>query len=121
MQRLPGYRAPKGAVVHDERELDATLRTVLAAGVDVLVTEIIPGGDDRYCSYYSHLDEQGEPLLHFTKRKPRQYPIGCGRAPTTSPSGARVHALARGCGSSRASACGASATSSPSATPATAS
>jgi len=78
MQRLPGYRAPKGAVVHDERELDATLRTVLSAGVDVLVTEIIPGGDDRFCSYYSYLDEHGEPLLHFTKRKPRQYPIGFG-------------------------------------------
>lgn len=43
-------------------------------GLRMCVTEIVPGDDDAYCSYYSYLDEHGEPLLHVTKRKLRQYP-----------------------------------------------
>jgi D-aspartate ligase len=60
----------------------ATLREALlrahAVGVDMLLTEIIPGGEDRYCSYFTYLDEAGRPLFHFTKRKLRQYPVGFG-------------------------------------------
>ena len=44
----------------------------------LLVTEIIPGADDQFCSYFSYLDENGQPLLHFTKHKLRQYPIHFG-------------------------------------------
>ena len=51
-------------------------------GVAVLATEIVPGRDDAsFCSYYSYLDERGEPLFHMTKRKLRQSPahfgLGC--------------------------------------------
>jgi cyanophycin synthetase len=49
-----------------------------AAGVEMLVTEVIAGPDDEYVSYYGYLDEHGEPLLQFTKRKIRQYPIRFG-------------------------------------------
>ncbi len=46
---------------------------------DLIVTEIIPGvGENQIQSYYSYLDENGIPLMHFTKRKPRQYPIYSG-------------------------------------------
>jgi D-aspartate ligase len=75
---LPGYKTPKGTVVHNDDELGATLDLMTSAGVGALVTEIIPGSDDRFCSYYSYLDETGQPLVHFTKRKPRQYPIAFG-------------------------------------------
>jgi predicted ATP-grasp superfamily ATP-dependent carboligase len=51
---------------------------MFAAGIGALITEIIPGDDSRFCSYYTYLDENGRPLLHFTKRKPRQYPIAFG-------------------------------------------
>jgi predicted ATP-grasp superfamily ATP-dependent carboligase len=45
-----------------------------AAGVDVMLVEMIPGPDDRLCSYYTYLDENGEPLFHFTKRIIRRFP-----------------------------------------------
>ena len=78
LRNAPDFTNPKGTVVHDEAELHAYLGGLFEAGVGGLVTEIIPGDDERYCSYYSYLDDDGEPLVHFTKRKPRQYPIEFG-------------------------------------------
>lgn len=46
--------------------------------VEMMVTELIPGGDRGYCSYYSYLDQAGEPLFHLTKKKLRQHPTGFG-------------------------------------------
>jgi predicted ATP-grasp superfamily ATP-dependent carboligase len=43
-----------------------------------MATEVIPGPDDSYCSYFGYLDEAGRPLFHITKRKPRQFPIHFG-------------------------------------------
>lgn len=67
-----GWRA-KGLVVHTVDELAA----VVAAVTGVVVTEIVPGPDDAFCSYYTYFVD-GEPLFHFTKRKLRQYPIRWG-------------------------------------------
>jgi predicted ATP-grasp superfamily ATP-dependent carboligase len=43
--------------------------------------EVIPGSDDLLCSYYTYLDESGEPQFDFTKRIIRRYPehegFGC--------------------------------------------
>ena len=78
LRNAPDFANPKGLIVTDEAQLHAYLERLFDAGVGGLVTEIIPGDDDRYCSYYSYLDERGEPLVHFTKRKPRQYPIEFG-------------------------------------------
>jgi D-aspartate ligase len=47
-------------------------------GLGSLVTEIIPGRDDQYVSYWTYVDDAGHPLFHFTKRKIRQYPIHFG-------------------------------------------
>jgi D-aspartate ligase len=47
-------------------------------GIEVLVTDIIPGTDEDFTSYYSYLLPDGEPLFHFTKHKLRQLPIGFG-------------------------------------------
>jgi predicted ATP-grasp superfamily ATP-dependent carboligase len=68
----------KGVVVHTPKELERSYAEISAAGVRVLLTEIIQGVDDEYCSYYTYIEEDGEPLVHFTKRKIRQYPVGFG-------------------------------------------
>jgi predicted ATP-grasp superfamily ATP-dependent carboligase len=59
-------------------ELEASLRNTQSTGLRMLVTEIIPGADDEFCSYYTYVDENGECLVHFTKRKLRQFPVGFG-------------------------------------------
>jgi predicted ATP-grasp superfamily ATP-dependent carboligase len=71
---LPNYASPKGALVRDRSELARAVEPIVSIGLPLLVTEFIPGGDDRLCSYYSYLDNEGRPLLHFTKRKFRQFP-----------------------------------------------
>jgi D-aspartate ligase len=43
----------------------------------VVVTEVVPGPDESFCSYYTYLVD-GEPLFHYTKRKLRQHPIHFG-------------------------------------------
>jgi predicted ATP-grasp superfamily ATP-dependent carboligase len=71
----------KAVRVHSPEELLREFERTAELGVSMLVTEIVPGGDDQLCSYYSYLDEDGEPLYHFTKKKVRQYPpefgLGC--------------------------------------------
>lgn len=68
----------KGFVVTSPAELESRYRSVEEAGLAVLLTEIVKGTDDSYCSYFSYIDEDGQPLVHFTKRKLRQYPNGFG-------------------------------------------
>jgi D-aspartate ligase len=65
-------------VAHDRRELELMFGRLARLDLDVIASEIIPGTDDRFASYYTYLDQQGEPLLHFTKRKLRQYPPSFG-------------------------------------------
>lgn len=66
--------ARKLIVAADERELETTLEEMLGLGIDVLATEIVPGREDQFASYYTYMDSGGEPLFHFTKRKLRQFP-----------------------------------------------
>jgi predicted ATP-grasp superfamily ATP-dependent carboligase len=49
-------------------------------GIVVMLVEKIPGPDDRYCSYYTYIDETGEALFDFTKRIIRRYPYNQGGA-----------------------------------------
>jgi predicted ATP-grasp superfamily ATP-dependent carboligase len=67
-------------VVHDREELEHWFGRTLDAGVKMLVTELIPGADDQIFNYYTYLDDRGEPLYHFTKRKLRQWPARFGLA-----------------------------------------
>ena len=71
--RAPAAWRAKGLVVDNAGELATAVREVH----DVVVTEIVPGPDDAFCSYYSYFVD-GEPRFHFTKRKLRQYPIRWG-------------------------------------------
>ena len=43
----------KALVVDDTEALEAAFRATEAHGLEMIVTEIIPGDDSRYCSYYS--------------------------------------------------------------------
>jgi D-aspartate ligase len=67
----------KGFVADTRAELDEFFRATSAAGVDMLVTEMVRG-PDRYHSSYTYLDENGESLWTFTKQKLRQYPVTFG-------------------------------------------
>ena len=70
----------KALLASDAEELRRQFARVQALGVEVQLTETIPGPEDAFCSYYSYLDERGEPLLHFNRHKLRQYPTGFGTA-----------------------------------------
>jgi D-aspartate ligase len=63
-------------VVGSRAELEAELAG-LPEGLEMIATEIVPG-PDRFCSYYSYIDERGEPLFHYTKQKLRQFPVRFG-------------------------------------------
>ena len=79
----------KAVRVTSPEELVAEFERTAELGVSMLVTEIVPGRDDALCSYYSYLDQDGQPLYHFTKKKERQYPpefgLGCYQLTTWDP------------------------------------
>lgn len=68
----------KAIVIRDQGELRERLTVARSLQVAVMLMEHIPGGDDRLCSYYTYLDEFGNPLVHYTKRLKRRYPRGSG-------------------------------------------
>ena len=76
--RLQQYFKTKLFVIRSREQLCSVFEQVQARGLDMLVSEIIPGGEDRFWSYYTYLDDRLQPLFHFTKRKLRQYPGGFG-------------------------------------------
>jgi D-aspartate ligase len=61
-------------VVRDRAELNERWAELRSIGLEMLVTEVIPGPDDAHHSYYSYIDEEGRPLVHVTKHKLRQFP-----------------------------------------------
>jgi predicted ATP-grasp superfamily ATP-dependent carboligase len=68
----------KAIVVTSIDDLRATYDRVEGTDLSVVITEIVRGTDGVYSSYYSYLDADGVPLLHFTKCKLRQFPLGFG-------------------------------------------
>jgi D-aspartate ligase len=73
-----GDLSPKAVVVRRRVDLEPQLRRILDLQLPVLLTEVVPGPEHDYCSYYGYVDSTGRRLLHFTKRKLRQYPAGFG-------------------------------------------
>ncbi len=68
----------KVLLVNDASELRREYSRLAALGIEMFVTEVIYGQSDEFVSYYGYLDEHGESLVQFTKRKIRQCPPGFG-------------------------------------------
>lgn len=64
----------KAARVDSLRALESLWTTLAAAGVDVLVQELVPGGEDRIESYHVYVDVDGRIAGEFAGRKLRTYP-----------------------------------------------
>jgi D-aspartate ligase len=62
----------KAFTVHGRDELEARLGELIGLGIEMLVTEIVPGDEDQFFGYYSYIDAEGRPLFGITKRKLRQ-------------------------------------------------
>ena len=67
----------KGFVADTWDDIEEFFRLSEAAGIEMLVTEMVRG-PDRYHSGYCYLDEHGENFFTFTKQKLRQLPITFG-------------------------------------------
>jgi D-aspartate ligase len=66
------------AVAYHFDELLEAFDAVYCAGIRTFLVEMIPGPDDKLCSYYTYLDERGNNLIDFTKRVIRRYPMNMG-------------------------------------------
>ena len=65
-------------IVDSHDGVAAAVESIVATGTGAVLMEMIPGPDERLCSYYTYLDEDSRPLLHFTKRVIRRYPLVTG-------------------------------------------
>lgn len=61
-------------VADDHDALRGALAETREHELEVLVTEIVPGEDDRHWTFSTLIDDAGEPLFEVTKRKLRSYP-----------------------------------------------
>jgi len=66
-------------VIRDRGEFEAVRTKTTTLGLDVMITEVVPGSDERLWTCTAYLDGDGRPLLQYTRRKVRQYPPGFGR------------------------------------------
>ncbi len=76
--RLRAKSDAKVLTIGSPDELRVEFERLQDVGVEMLVTEVICGPSDEFVSYFGYVDEQGTPLVRFTKRKMRQYPPGFG-------------------------------------------
>ncbi|MFH1268978.1 MAG: carboxylate--amine ligase [Planctomycetota bacterium] len=71
------------------KELLERYESLKESTAEVMLVEMIPGPDDRLCSYYTYLDENSDPLFDFTKRIIRRYPrvmgAGCSHVTDWNP------------------------------------
>jgi len=72
------WKNRKYLAVESYDELHRNFTELQHHGIEFLLMEFIPGGDDLLCSYYTYMDETGSPLFHFTKRIIRRYPENMG-------------------------------------------
>ncbi len=61
-------------VARDRNELEQIAGWAFGPGVPMLMTEVIPGPETAICTYFTYVDDRGEPLFDYTKSKIRQWP-----------------------------------------------
>ena len=71
-------KCAKAILFSDLASLKLHVERAIREEVGVVLMDYIPGGDDRLCSYFTYLDENGDPLVHFTKRVKRRFPLESG-------------------------------------------
>lgn len=98
-QRTIQQKVFKTLVFNTKEELAAQtemLFGLIQQGVNLLITEVIPGGDDDIYGYVAYRSKKGEILNEWTWRKLSQYPEGYGVFSTISNQGSnRVRELGR--------------------------
>jgi predicted ATP-grasp superfamily ATP-dependent carboligase len=62
----------------DPCALVESAQRVIDAGIPFMVCELVPGGDDLACSCYAYIGRDGVPLVAFTKRCVRRFPMNIG-------------------------------------------
>jgi predicted ATP-grasp superfamily ATP-dependent carboligase len=72
------FSGRKYILVRRFEDLLATFDAVSSAKIPIFLVEAIPGADDKLCSYYTYIDEDGCHLFDFTKRVIRRYPVNMG-------------------------------------------
>lgn len=67
-------------LVADEsfEQLCAHAQRAFDANQQIMIVEMIPGGDDQLCSYFTYITPDGDYLFDFTKSVVRRYPVGYG-------------------------------------------
>jgi predicted ATP-grasp superfamily ATP-dependent carboligase len=68
----------KAIEIDSHEELEARWPALTAADVDLVVQEMVPGGEDRIESYHGYVDRAGEFAAEFTGRKIRTLPARFG-------------------------------------------
>jgi D-aspartate ligase len=68
------HRSEKFIVAGDAGELRAVSEWAFAPRVPMLLTEVIPGPETDICTYFTYVDQSGEPVFDYTKSKIRQWP-----------------------------------------------
>lgn len=64
----------KAIQVESHEELERDWPRLAEAGVDLVVQELVPGGEERIESYHGYVDPGGEVAAEFTGRKVRTFP-----------------------------------------------
>lgn len=72
------YKWKKYLTANNANELLDGVNQVLDKGLELMVTEMIPGPDDLQSSYHTYIDEQGNHLFHYTHKIIRRYPKNSG-------------------------------------------
>lgn len=72
------YDYKKLVVCRNKTELLENYKEIARQKLEVMVQEIMPGGDDQIYEFYSYLNRDSEPLAIFTKKKIRQNPVHFG-------------------------------------------
>ena len=75
---LPLAGHAKAIEIDSIEEFEREWSVLAEAGVDLVLQELIPGGEDRIESYHGYVDPGGEVAAEFTGRKLRTFPARFG-------------------------------------------
>ncbi len=65
--------------IKDRQGLERAFDQLAPLDLEMMATEVVPGPVGQVSTYTAYLDEEGTPLVDFTRRKIRQYPPHFGR------------------------------------------